>query len=95
MLRATQEVLKALAVLRVNPQWQWVTKWFEVQLVEQSLQNNSQRDDVLLRMGQGRALILKELITLFNCPVDERICQLQNQEMNQGVDNPNGKEGGF
>ncbi|MBF0607698.1 MAG: hypothetical protein SFH39_10400 [Candidatus Magnetobacterium sp. LHC-1] len=70
MLMITQELSKAVVALKDNPNWRSVLRWLEGQLVEQSLQNNSQRDEVLLRMGQGRALMLRELVKVFSCHAD-------------------------
>ncbi|MBF0337067.1 MAG: hypothetical protein HQL05_04475 [Nitrospirae bacterium] len=70
MLMITQELSKAVVALKDNPNWRSVLRWLDGQLVEQSLQNNSQRDEVLLRMGQGRALMLRELVKVFSCHAD-------------------------
>ncbi|MBF0316796.1 MAG: hypothetical protein HQL04_01355 [Nitrospirae bacterium] len=70
MLMVTQEISKAVNTLKGNPDWLSVIRWLEGQLVEQALQNNSQRDEVLLRMGQGRALMLRELVKVFSCHAD-------------------------
>ncbi|MBF0538769.1 MAG: hypothetical protein HQL03_11015 [Nitrospirae bacterium] len=85
MLRTTQEVSKAVVTLKDNPDWRSVMRWLETQLVEHSLQNNSQRDEVLLRMGQGRALMLKELIRVFNWSADERSLPRQTETHEAGA----------
>jgi hypothetical protein len=45
-----------------NPHFEVFLAWLRRVYLEQSERNDSQRDEVLLRMGQGRAMALAELV---------------------------------
>ncbi|MCG6552264.1 MAG: hypothetical protein L7F77_08050 [Candidatus Magnetominusculus sp. LBB02] len=64
MLIPTEEFLTAVITLCRQPEWDAVRRWLMRQHTMQSLRNDNQRDDVLLRMGQGKSQCLAELIKL-------------------------------
>jgi hypothetical protein len=82
MLNPNERVLRAMAALRyagvaartsgaphINPDFDTLVAWLGRSHSEQSERNDSQRDEVLLRMGQGRAMALAELLkALENAP---------------------------
>jgi hypothetical protein len=79
MLNPNERVLKAMAALRHsgqadgngNPHFEVFLAWLRRLYLEQSERNNSERTEVLLRMGQGRAMALAELVkVLENAPCD-------------------------
>ncbi|MBF0320414.1 MAG: hypothetical protein HQL01_11495 [Nitrospirae bacterium] len=64
MLVPTEEFLRAVALLSRQPEWEAIRQWFHRQHILQSYRNNIQREDTLLRMGQGKAQCLYELTKL-------------------------------
>jgi hypothetical protein len=80
MLNPNESVLRAVAALRyvgvraqadgvhpINPDFEVLLAWLRCSYCDQSEKNNSQRDEVLLRMGQGRAMAMAELLKMLEC----------------------------
>jgi hypothetical protein len=80
MLNPNERVLRAAAALRyagvraqadgarpINPDFEVLLAWLRRSHCDQSERNDSQRDEVLLRMGQGRAMAMAELLKTLEC----------------------------
>ncbi|MEO5361956.1 MAG: hypothetical protein H7843_16200 [Nitrospirota bacterium] len=72
MLIPTEEFLTAVITLSRQPEWNAVRQWLQRQHTLQSSRNDTQREDVLLRMGQGMAQCLCELTKLLTPEVAAR-----------------------
>lgn len=59
---ADPEVLRALVALDSDPDFQVVVAWLNLRLLAQEQNQRKQRDEVLLRWGQGRAQELEEIL---------------------------------
>lgn len=66
MFPMDEEVLRAVIRLAGHEEWDVLCRWLQKCFLCQSARNNGQRDDVLLRMGQGRALAFEELSKAFD-----------------------------
>ncbi|MBF0459317.1 MAG: hypothetical protein HQK99_15615 [Nitrospirae bacterium] len=66
MLIPTEEFLVAVVTLSRQPEWDAIRRWLQRQHAMQSARNDNQRQDVLLRIGQGKAQCLGELSKLLS-----------------------------
>lgn len=61
MLKPSNDVIRAMANLTGNPNWDTFTNWVQDSLFAQSVANNSTVGDAVIR-NQGRNLELDELL---------------------------------
>ncbi len=59
-----KRVLQALARLNYNDDFKTVKEWLESELADMSEWNDNQLNDVLLRRGQGAALVLRAYLSI-------------------------------
>jgi len=62
MIHPDKQVLQALSRLVHQDDYKTVRTWLESELTNISRNNDSQLDEVLLRRGQGAALLLREFL---------------------------------
>ncbi len=60
ILSVDENVLRAIINLGQNKDFLEIRRWLENSFQAQSMKNNWQRDELLLRQGQGRAILLDE-----------------------------------
>ena len=59
-----KQVLQSLSRLAYNEDFKTVRAWLEPELTNISIKNDNELDEVLLRRGQGAALLLRQFLTI-------------------------------
>ncbi|MCI4624775.1 MAG: hypothetical protein L3V56_02325 [Candidatus Magnetoovum sp. WYHC-5] len=77
MLSVEEGILNAIINLCQNNDFLEVRRWIERNFLTQAIRNNVQRDEVLLRQGQGRAILLDEIAKTF----DERQARVTLEQL--------------
>ena len=77
MLSVEEGVLNAIINLSQSGDFLEIRRWIERNFLTQAMRNNVQRDEVLLRQGQGRAILLDEVAKTF----DERQARATLEQM--------------